>query len=135
MRLPVLRAAAHHLLAPRPSIHRPVAAAFFVGLGAARHTPTTAFQTRPLSLHSFTRFIPWPRDKQLPQAIGPPDSEEEAVRAAILDKALQGRQPADLMLRCEFMRRFTHAYLRDSHSYAGTVLDAEGLCSLKWSPG
>jgi magnesium transporter len=32
------------------------------------------------------------------------DNEEDAVRAAILDKALKGRQPSDLMLRCESSR-------------------------------
>ncbi|KZV85432.1 Mg2+ transporter protein [Exidia glandulosa HHB12029] len=37
----------------------------------------------------------------------PPEHEEEDIRNAILDKALKGRQPTDLMLRC-------------------TVLDAEG---------
>ncbi|KAH6909438.1 magnesium transporter [Coprinopsis sp. MPI-PUGE-AT-0042] len=36
-----------------------------------------------------------------------PDTEEEAARAAILDKVMKGRQPSELMLRC-------------------TVLDAEG---------
>ena len=36
-----------------------------------------------------------------------PDAQEEAARAAILDKVMKGRQPSDLMLRC-------------------TVLDAEG---------
>lgn len=28
------------------------------------------------------------------------DGEEDAVKAAILEKALKGRQPSDLMLRC-----------------------------------
>ncbi|KAF9527438.1 hypothetical protein CPB83DRAFT_856169 [Crepidotus variabilis] len=37
----------------------------------------------------------------------PSDNEEDAARAAILDKVMKGRQPADLMLRC-------------------TVLDSEG---------
>jgi hypothetical protein len=32
-----------------------------------------------------------------------PDNEEDAIRAAILDKALKGRQPSDLMLRCKFL--------------------------------
>lgn len=28
--------------------------------------------------------------------------EEEAAKAAILDKVMKGRQPTDLMLRCTF---------------------------------
>jgi len=31
-----------------------------------------------------------------------PDNEEDAARAAILDKVMKGRQPTELMLRCEF---------------------------------
>ena len=30
-----------------------------------------------------------------------PDNQEDAARAAILDKVMKGRQPTDLMLRCE----------------------------------
>jgi hypothetical protein len=29
-----------------------------------------------------------------------PDGHEEAAKAAILDKVMQGRQPTDLLLRC-----------------------------------
>ena len=29
------------------------------------------------------------------------DSQEEEAKAAILDKVMKGRQPTDLMLRCE----------------------------------
>jgi hypothetical protein len=29
------------------------------------------------------------------------DSQEEAAKAAILEKVMKGRQPTDLMLRCE----------------------------------
>jgi hypothetical protein len=32
----------------------------------------------------------------------PTQQEEEAGKAAILDKVMKGRQPSDLMLRCEF---------------------------------
>lgn len=42
-----------------------------------------------------------------PESVEVPDNEEDAARAAILDKVMKGRQPADLMLRC-------------------TVLDSEG---------
>jgi len=31
-----------------------------------------------------------------------PDNEEDAARAAILDKVMKGRQPTELMLRCKF---------------------------------
>jgi len=33
----------------------------------------------------------------------PSDGQEEAVKAAILEKAMKGRQPADLMLRCTIL--------------------------------
>lgn len=31
----------------------------------------------------------------------PSDGQEEAAKVAILEKAMKGRQPTDLMLRCE----------------------------------
>lgn len=38
-----------------------------------------------------------------PESVEVPDNEEDAARAAILDKVMKGRQPADLMLRCKSM--------------------------------
>ncbi|KAH7100096.1 cora-domain-containing protein [Auriculariales sp. MPI-PUGE-AT-0066] len=71
-------------------------------------SPLRQQQQRCFGIGGFWRITSWTwRRKQSPQSMGPTDSEEEAVRAAILDKALKGRQPTDLMLRC-------------------TVLDAEG---------
>ena len=40
--------------------------------------------------------------KQAEQFNGPIDNQEEAARVAILEKAMKGRQPTDLMLRCKF---------------------------------
>lgn len=36
---------------------------------------------------------------------GPSDGQEEAAKTALLEKAMKGRQPTDLMLRCELMVR------------------------------
>lgn len=33
-----------------------------------------------------------------------PDNEEDVARAAIMDKVMKGRQPAELMLRCKLMK-------------------------------
>lgn len=33
---------------------------------------------------------------------GPTDNQEEAAKVAILEKAMKGRQPTDLKLRCKF---------------------------------
>ncbi|GJE86613.1 CorA family magnesium transporter [Phanerochaete sordida] len=52
-------------------------------------------------------WIPKFRTKQEEQFNSPSDNQEEAARVAILEKAMKGRQPTDLMLRC-------------------TILDAEG---------
>lgn len=38
--------------------------------------------------------------KQSEQFEGPSDNQEEAAKIAILEKAMKGRQPTDLMLRC-----------------------------------
>ena len=45
--------------------------------------------------------------KQNGQFDGPSDDHEEAAKVAMLEKAMKGRQPTDLMLRCElFSLRF-----------------------------
>lgn len=36
---------------------------------------------------------------------GPMDNQEEAAKVAILEKAMKGRQPTDLKLRCKFRFR------------------------------
>ncbi|KAF9260583.1 Mg2+ transporter protein cora-like protein [Marasmius fiardii PR-910] len=52
----------------------------------------------------------WFRKSTKSQLTGPTVAEEEAGKAAILEKVMKGRHPTDLMLRCNI----------------GTVLDAEG---------
>lgn len=44
----------------------------------------------------------------------PSEGQEEMVKAALLEKALKGRQPTDLMLRCE-QRSPTSVRLQESH--------------------
>ena len=53
--------------------------------------------TRPFSTW-IRRFIPRRRVDPLDE---PSDFHEESAKAALLEKAMKGRQPADLMLRCE----------------------------------
>jgi len=49
------------------------------------------------------RFISWsPRPNQRPVEFNDlSDGQEEAAKTAILEKVMKGRQPTDLMLRCE----------------------------------
>ncbi|KAJ3524023.1 hypothetical protein NMY22_g11185 [Coprinellus aureogranulatus] len=52
------------------------------------------------------RTISWSskaRALKAPEPADVPDNEEDAARAAILDKVMKGRQPADLMLRCTIL--------------------------------
>jgi hypothetical protein len=57
----------------------------------------------PWSQHMGARQVSWAgRLKQHPVEFNPiSDSQEEAAKAAILEKVMKGRQPTDLMLRCE----------------------------------
>lgn len=50
-----------------------------------------------------SRYISWSFKSQSRSAefTDVPDNEEDVARAAILDKVMKGRQPTDLMLRCE----------------------------------
>lgn len=45
----------------------------------------------------------WKTHSRSKEFVEAPDNEEDAARAAILDKVMKGRQPTDLMLRCEFL--------------------------------
>lgn len=54
----------------------------------------TTWPRRGISWSSKARAV------KLPEPAEVPDDEEDAARAAILDKVMKGRQPADLMLRC-----------------------------------
>lgn len=57
---------------------------------------------RAWSHYSMARVLHWMHlRRDCPEDFGPPEHDEEAVRDAILEKALKGRQPTDLMLRCE----------------------------------
>ena len=47
-------------------------------------------------------WIPKFGTKQADQFDGPIDNQEEVARIAMLEKAMKGRQPTDLMLRCKF---------------------------------
>jgi magnesium transporter len=47
------------------------------------------------------------------QCDDPMDNQEEATRAAILDKAMKGRQPTDLMLRCMFRHKSSKFWSAD----------------------
>ena len=49
-----------------------------------------------------SRDISWSWKSRVREFADIPDNEEDAARAAILDKVMIGRQPTDLMLRCEF---------------------------------
>jgi hypothetical protein len=54
-------------------------------------------------------------------------NEEEAAKAAILEKAFEGRQPADLMLRCELLSTFLSRAVTYLASIIGTILDEAGV--------
>ena len=47
-------------------------------------------------------WIPKFSFKQQDTFNGPLDNQEEAAKVAILEKAMKGRQPTDLLLRCTF---------------------------------
>lgn len=64
-----------------------------------RHAPRL-----PINSVAFrvTRFSwSWKRQAQGREPQELPDNEEDAARAAILEKVMKGRQPADLSLRCK----------------------------------
>ena len=81
-------------------------------LHARSYSRPIAFPKRPVP--SLCRHLPGPftarrlfwSQKSTPQAHdhfnGPSDGQEEAAKVAILEKVMKGRQPTDLMLRCEF---------------------------------
>lgn len=60
---------------------------------------------QPFQFHTSCRHWSWfPKfnQKSNEHYNEPSDLQEEAAKAAILEKAMKGRQPADLLLRCEF---------------------------------
>lgn len=57
-------------------------------------------------MHQRRRGISWSSLSARAQVLEPtdlPDNEEDAARAAILDKVMKGRQPSELMLRCTIL--------------------------------
>lgn len=74
-------------------------------LKRALHTPQNGLES--LRMHQRRRGISWSSLSARAQVLEPtdlPDNEEDAARAAILDKVMKGRQPSELMLRCEYLR-------------------------------
>jgi hypothetical protein len=51
--------------------------------------------------------------------------EEEHARAAILEKVMKGRQPTDLMLRCEYFQSWLLIDIFFIY-VIGTILNSEG---------
>jgi hypothetical protein len=73
-----------------------------------------------LSPHStclgYVRSIAWStRANPRPAEWGMSDEQEDVAKAAILDKVMKGRQPADLMLRCESFLLISRMFLSDLH--------------------
>lgn len=65
---------------------------------ARRHTLTPALR------RVLTRHFSWAKlfnGKAYERQDEPSDGQDDAARAAILEKVMKGRQPTDLMLRCE----------------------------------
>jgi len=55
--------------------------------------------SRTLWVFAFLRRFRWRKPPEMDEATR--QNEEEAAKVAILEKAFESRQPADLMLRCE----------------------------------
>jgi magnesium transporter len=57
----------------------------------------------PHTCQGYARLIAWsPHTNPRPaESRGMSDEQEDAAKAAILEKVMKGRQPTDLMLRCE----------------------------------
>jgi hypothetical protein len=67
-----------------------------------RHTLSVFPHTsRSLWKFAFMQHLRWRKPPEDDEAIR--QNEEEAAKAAILEKAFESRQPADLMLRCELL--------------------------------
>ena len=73
-----------------------------------------SFSRIPAQINS-RRYLSWlPKlgtglRPQHDQFNGPMDNQEEAAKVAILEKAMKGRQPTDLKLRCKLRSRFLTA--------------------------
>jgi hypothetical protein len=90
---------------------------------------------KSIHMHSRQSFGWVPRFRG--RTVTPPEddavrqNEEEAAKSAILEKAFESRQPADLMLRCELSSPSFRALVSDISLVKGTILDAEGQCFVK----
>lgn len=104
---------------------------------------------KPLSLWALSTLPPVARDRvtqrgnalqvrymwrsRSSQSIPLSSEEEEAGRAAILQKVMNGRQPTDLMLRCEHDSKHELQSILSLTPRSGTVLDAEGASDAGFS--
>ncbi|PCH44789.1 cora-domain-containing protein [Wolfiporia cocos MD-104 SS10] len=76
---------------------------------SVRHVPTTYHGSslsppRPCFGARHFSWIPWKLNLRAPEPYNEPsDGQEEAAKVAMLEKAMKGRQPADLMLRCTIL--------------------------------
>ncbi|KAF5340238.1 hypothetical protein D9611_007871 [Ephemerocybe angulata] len=78
----------------------------FVQAHAAICPPRAHCRSGATSLVQSRRGISWAALMARAKVAEPsdaPDNEEDAARAAILDKVMKGRQPTDLMLRCTIL--------------------------------
>lgn len=79
--------------------------------------------------HVSVRQISW-TPRATPRTVefnGLSHEQEDAAKAAILEKVMKGRQPTDLMLRC---KSFTVKVSPSTQLFStGTILDAEGIFS------
>lgn len=76
---------------------------------------------------TFKRYKHWqasPQDNILDNE-EPSDGQEEATKAAILDKVMKVRSPTELLLRCALLGIYSLAAFTYS-IYLGTILDAAG---------
>lgn len=77
----------------------------------------------------FIRSFHWgfrrsPRNVEFTEGVS--DCQEEAAKAAILDKVMKGRQVTDLMLRCELAFAKSDILSVAHPLIQGTVLDSQG---------
>lgn len=72
----------------------------FLGAFNDRSSPVHGFRVHSRNASLFSRLR---RDGRSSEPFSPAsDGQDEAGRAAILEKVMKGRQPADLMLRCMY---------------------------------
>lgn len=75
----------------------------FLQRDSSKHTVGYFSHGIKTTIPGSSRHISWSWKSRVREFADIPDNEEDAARAAILDKVMIGRQPTDLMLRCEFV--------------------------------